>query len=65
MKLGQMYAEAAALCLADGVKNDAGYNGAIHKWVVNHVHYRPPDTVYFLVRGIAAAMTEHGRKVTS
>lgn len=56
-KLGKMYEQAAAMCVAEGVENDAEPCGALHRWVVANVTHRP-DTAFFIVQGIAAAMAD-------
>jgi hypothetical protein len=55
--LDQIYAQAADLCLAEGVACDDSPHGPIRRWVAANVKYRP-GTEFFIVTGIAAAMAD-------
>jgi len=57
MDLGKIYEDCAVRCRKERVPLDAEPNGAIHRWVSQNVKHRP-DTAFFIVIGIAAAMAD-------
>ena len=56
-KLDEMYRECAALCRIAGVPIDGKSCGAIHRWVVKNIKFRP-GTEFFIVLGIFAEMAD-------
>ena len=57
MELQEMYDSAAAMCLDAGVAPDSAPCGAVHRWVVQNVSYRP-GTEFFIVLGITSALLD-------
>ena len=57
MELQEMYDSAAAMCLDAGVTPDSEPCGAVHRWVVQNVSYRP-GTEFFIVLGITSALLD-------
>jgi len=55
--LDALYDAAAERCEADGVPIDGTVNGPVCQWVRKNCRYRP-DTEFFIVAGITAAMAD-------